>query len=253
MFFTLSLPRKIAAGVVVVALLSGAAGGDALAQTTTLETPTAFSLQATRAKSAQPDDNRLLAHHEGATSAASSLLAEGISNTSEGSVLESLWGSLLVSMAYRRDPAIKTVVKKMNRSNNAFLLSIAGVSGLGLAQNITVLSTLNAHQSAGRHHEEGEGHTTGGHRESTASSIMGLVGSGITLGSIGVHVYMERRYKRQLERRQHEINEQISHILEQLEQGPATDQLQTSLATLVGERGAREFLQLWGATHAEAR
>lgn len=253
MFFTLSLPRKVAAGVVVVALLSGAAGGDALAQTATLEPLTSFSLQATQAKSAQPDDSRLLAHHEGATSAASSLLAEGISNTSEGSVLESLWGSLLVSMAYRRDPAIKTVVKKMNRSNNAFLLSIAGVSGLGLAQNITVLSTLNAHQSAGRHHEEGEGHTTGGHRESTASSIMGLVGSGITLGSIGVHVYMERRYKRQLERRQHEINEQISHILDQLEQGPATDQLQTSLATLVGERGAREFLQLWGATHAEAR
>lgn len=248
MFYSLSLSRKATAGALALALLLGAAGGDVLAQGTPLNNlaPTMPMPPATATN--QPNDSRLLAHHEGATSAATSLLADGVGSGSDsGSILESLWGSLLVSMAYRRDPAIKTVIKKMNRSNNAFLLSIAGVSGLGLAQNITVLSTLNSNTGGG-HHEEG-----GGHRESIGSSIMGLVGSGITLGSIGVHVYMEHRYKKQIEQRQGIINGQISEILEQLEQGPATDQIQTALAELVGERAAREFLQLWMASHPAAR
>lgn len=248
MFFALFLSRKAVAAAVLVSVLCGATGGPVLAKTLTpAQTINSLSVET---PTSQP--SVLLAHHEGATSAASSLLA-GVSNGEASSeVLDSLWGSLLAGMAYRRDAQLKAIARKMGRSNNAFLLSIAGISGLSLAQNITGLAAVNnGHESTGHHEdEESEGH---GHHDSPASSIMGVVGSGLTLGSIGVHAYLEHRYKKQFIRRQQDINTQILHVLGELEEGMSNDQVNTELVSLVGQRASREFMQLWQAVHGAGR
>ncbi|WP_373531058.1 hypothetical protein [Vampirovibrio sp.] len=193
-------------------------------------------------------DEKLLAHHEGSSAGVGQLLHDD--ENSQDEVTDSLWGNLLLSMAYRRDESLKGLVKKMGVSNNLFLASIAGVSGLGLAQSITGLATLNQHKAGGAHHEEGE-HVGGGggHRESLAPSVMGLVGSGATLVSIGAHVFFEHRYKKQIKARQLVINHQVLHILEDLENGTNQELVQPQLASLVGPRATGEFLQLWRAAH----
>lgn len=187
-------------------------------------------------------DERVVAHHEGSSAGVGQLLHNDEDPDAE--VTDSLWGNLLLSMAYRRDAELKHLVKKMGVSNNLFLASIAGVSGLGLAQSITGLATLNRSESGS--HEE---HGGAGHRESKGASIMGVVGSGVTLFSIGTHVYLEHRYKKQIKARQQIINRQVLHVLEDLESGVNHELVQPKLASLVGERATGEFLQLWRAAH----
>ncbi len=186
-------------------------------------------------------DERLVAHHEGSSAGVGQLLHNDEDPDAE--VTDSLWGNLILSMAYRRDAELKHLVKKMGVSNNLFLASIAGVSGLGLAQSVTGLATLNRAESGG---DEEHG---GGHRESKGASIMGVVGSGVTLLSIGTHVYLEHRYKKQIKARQQIINHQVLHVLEELESGVNQELVQPKLVSLVGERATGEFLQLWRAAH----
>ncbi|WP_303673727.1 hypothetical protein [Vampirovibrio chlorellavorus] len=187
-------------------------------------------------------DERMVAHHEGSSAGVGQLLHNDEDPDAE--VTDSLWGNLLLSMAYRRDAELKHLVKKMGVSNNLFLASIAGVSGLGLAQSVTGLATL--YRAEGGSHDE---HGGSGHRESKGASIMGVVGSGVTLLSIGTHVYLEHRYKKQIKARQQIINHQVLHVLEDLESGVNTELVQPQLVSLVGGRATGEFLQLWRAAH----
>lgn len=114
---------------------------------------------------------------------------------------------------------------------------------MGLAQSVTGLATLNRAESVG------DAEHGGGHRESKGATIMGVVGSGVTLLSIGTHVYLEHRYKKQIKARQQIINHQVLHVLEDLESGVNQELVQPKLVSLVGERATGEFLQLWRAAH----
>lgn len=196
-------------------------------------------------------DETMIAHHEGSGAGVGQLLHD--EQAAEAEVTDSLWGNLLLSMAYRRDAELKKLVKRMGVSNNLFLASIAGVSGLGLAQSITGLATLNNHEAAGSQHSHGgHEHDSSGaasHQESLAPSVMGVIGSGVTLATIGAHVYFEHRYKKKIKTRQQLINHEILQILNELEGGTNFELVQPKLNSLVGERASREFLQLWRVTH----
>lgn len=253
MLSTLSVSRRLIAVALVVTSLYGAGGSLALAQPTA-KLAGALQLQSiepVRLNQSEPEvspDTSLLAHHEGATSAVSSLLGDGMAASED--VMDSLWGSMIAGIAYRRDPEMQRLVKRAGRSNTLFLLSVASISGLSLAQNITGLATLNASNSQA-HGEEGEEHEHGGggHHDSIAPSVMGLVGSGLTLGSIGAHAYFGHRYQKRIEQRRQMINARVLHVLDALEAGPMTDSLQTELIGLIGERASREFMQIWSAAH----
>ena len=78
---------------------------------------------------------------------------------------------------------------------------------------------------------------------------MGLVGSGATLLSIGTHVFLEHRYKKQIKTRQLVINHEVLHVLEDLENGMNQELVQPRLVALVGNRASGEFFQLWRAAH----
>ncbi len=250
---TLSVSRRLIAVALVVATLYGSGGGFAVAQPTAklagaLPLKTIELGQATHVDTMVTPEPELLAHHEGATSAVSSLLGDGMAASEDA--MDSLWGSMIAGIAYRRDPEMQRLVKRAGRSNTLFLLSVASISGLSLAQNITGLATLNASNSQA-HGEGGEEHEHGGggHHDSIAPSVMGLVGSGLTLGSIGAHAYFGHRYQKRIEQRRQVINARVLHVLDALEAGSMTDSLQTELIGLIGERASREFMQIWSATH----
>lgn len=245
MFYSLLVLRRAAAAFLVIACLLATDGLAGFSHAESL--PLASDRIQVETITLTPDE-KVLAHHEGSSAGVGQLLHDD-QQDSEAEVSDSLWGNMLLSMAYRRDAELKRVVKKMGLSNNLFLASIAGVSGLGLAQSITGLATLNQHDTGGGHHENEEGGHGGGHKESLAPSVMGLVGSGATLLSIGAHVFFEHRYKKQIKARQQVINHQVLHILEDLEGGINHELVQPKLVTLVGERASGEFLQLWRAAH----
>ena len=251
MLSTLSVPRKFIAVALAFITVYGAGGGLVLAQPAAKLAGSAplQPVELGQVRKSAPvihSDENLLAHHEGATSAASSLLGDGMSASEDA--MDSLWGSMIAGIAYRRDPEIQRLVKRAGRSNTLFLFSVASISGLSMAQNITGLATLNAPDSHS-HGEEGEHGGDASHHDSIAPSIMGLVGSGLTLGSIGAHAYFGHRYQKRIEQRRQAINARVLHVLDALEAGPMTDSLQTELIGLIGARASREFMQIWSAAH----
>lgn len=169
------------------------------------------------------------------------------------SVTESLWGNLLLSMAYQRDPELQKLVKKLNRVNTFTLASVAGVSALGLAQSINALSntgpqTINITPA---HHPGGHDHV---HvpAESKTPSTLGIIGSGATLVTLGIRTVLNKRYNSKLAKRQAQIQHRIAEILSLMENGNRSA-AQHQLTGLVGARATGEFLQIWDATHPVRR
>ncbi len=251
MHVALSDLRRVAAAFLVVTSFFTATdlGGSALAESLPVVSGGTAALQPIHQPVTLGDGKEplLLAHHEGSSAGVGQLLHDD--QDPEAEVTDSLWGNLILSMAYRRDPELKQWIKKMGVSNNLFLASIAGVSGLGLAQSITGLATLNQSESGGGHHEEHEHGGGGGHREHLAPSIMGVAGSAATLVSIGAHVYFEQRYKKKIKARQQVLNHEVLHILEALESGANQELVQPKLVNLIGQRATGEFMQLWRSAH----
>lgn len=254
MFYSLSVLRRLAAAFLVFACLFSFAGvaGSSFAESLPLGNERTDAHPVALTPVTLTGDEKLIAHHEGSSAGVGQLLHD--EQAVEVEVTDSLWGNLLLSMAYRRDAELQKLVKRMGVSNNLFLASIAGVSGLGLAQSITGLATLNNHQASGSQHSHGghgHDHSSGAtsHQESLAPSIMGVIGSGATLMTIGAHVYFEHRYKKKIKTRQQAINHEILQILNALEGGTNFELVQPKLTSLVGERASREFLQLWRVTH----
>ena len=58
-------------------------------------------------------------------------------------ITDSLWGNLILEMAYQRDPEIKKIAKRLNLVNFGTMTAITGVAAGGtLAQGIIALSVL---------------------------------------------------------------------------------------------------------------
>jgi hypothetical protein len=255
MFSALFFSRASVAGFLVGALLFPAMATPSYADITVshsasrLNRPTFQSVnsQTFTEIDLQPSE-QVLTHHGAEGTGASAILTGGTSSVSAPAISDSLWGNMILQMAYQRDAEIRLLAKKLGRVNSFLLISVLGVSGLSLAQNITTLATLN-NDTEGGHHEDEEEHGHGGHHDSPAPAIMGIVGSGVTLAAVGTHAYLSRRYARQIIKRQDVINEQVSRLLNALSQGGDESQVKPGLAGLIGDRAAGEFLQLWHSAH----
>jgi len=172
----------------------------------------------------------LVAHHEGSGLGASQLLTTGVSSVG-GGLTKSLWGNLIISMAYQQDAKIQAITKKMHRLGIFTLGSIAAISGLTIAQGIDGLVTLQ--QDPHPLHPP----------------ILGLVGSSLTLGTIGTQAIVGHRYKKQLLARQRDIQEQVLHVIEHLKTEGDSDHVRTNLSQLIGKEAMEEFMQIWASVH----
>lgn len=162
---------------------------------------------------------------------------------------DSLWGNLLLSMAYQRDPEIMRLAKKLGRVNTLTLLSVAGVSGLGLAQSIVAYNDIKPQSIdvTEAHHAGGEDHV---HipASSKAPATMGIIGSSATIATLGLRAILNKRYCGRLEKRQLVIRQQVEDLLSRLDADGQTPGVEQELAGLVGPRASREFIQLWQAS-----
>lgn len=221
-------------------------------------------------------DGMLLAHHEGATSSvgAVDLLGTESGGASSEALSDSLWGNLLLQMAYTRDKQLGRSAKKMKLTDNLTLGAIYGIAGVSLAQSVTGLATLNSgghgHGTtlpagpestasadpdaaegavAEHHHDTHAAADSHEHHDSYAPGILGLISSGSTLVALGMRFYFGHRYGKQIKQRQKEIKSKVEDILARLEKGESTSQVKADLEPLVGPRAMREFSQLWQASH----
>ncbi len=191
---------------------------------------------------------------------------------------DSLWGNLILHMAYTRDRQLGRDAKKLRLTDNLTLASIYGISGVSLAQSITSLATLNkisgeggglpsiqqpemvaesgsAEGAAqGAHHQNAQGAVSkhSAHNDSVVPGVLGLIASGSTIVALGLRFYFGHRYTKQIKKRQQTIKARVEMILTRLERGESPEQLRGELEPLIGERAAREFGQLWRASHQVA-
>lgn len=175
------------------------------------------------------------AHHEGGTEGVgASQLLEGPQDKRTGSPFsDSLWGNLLLSMAYQRDEEIKQISKRLGQVDLLTLTSVTSVSGLGLAGGLRTLNCLNKSD-----------------KDPVFPTILGIIGSSATLGTVGVRTVLAHRYGKKLRARQAAIKNKIEELLDAMEHDRYTRSVHEQLAALIGERATKEFEQIWAASHS---
>jgi len=232
-----------------------------------------YETPATSANRFNPENKLLLASHGGESSPASLGAVDLLGTEPRGgpgeALSDSLWGNLILQMAYARDRELRGSIKKLKITDNLTLASIYGISGVSLAQSITSLSliggghgsensirTAEGSEGSGSEHgsegESGHGASSEGGGDSPAPSILGPVASGSTLLALGLRFYFGRRYSKQMKRRQQAVKAKVEAILARLEKGESPEQLRGELVPLIGERATKEFSQLWRSSHQVA-
>ena len=267
---------RLVASLVAISLASGSFPAGAVQ--TSMHT---VSCEARTGTGCQASEERLLIANHGC--AAPNIGAVDLLGTQPGgpgseALTDSLWGNLILQMAYARDRQLGRGAKKLRLTDNLTLASIYGISGVSLAQSITSLATLNQNSGQGAglpsiqqpqmvaegesaagaaeaaHHHETQGteSTHSAHNDSAVPGVLGLIASGSTVLALGLRFYFGHRYSKQIKRRQQAIKAKVEVILARLEKGESPEQLHGELEPLIGERAAREFGQLWRASHQVA-
>jgi hypothetical protein len=204
-------------------------------------------------------EERLIADHgaEGAGGGASlggtvgaQLLGTVTATTAHQTWSDSLWGNMLLSMAYQRDEELQKLVRRAGHVNSLTMLSVASVSGLGLAQSIYSYNRIQPQSVdvTGAHHPGGHDHV---HLplESKVPATLGIIGGGVTIAALGARAVMNRHYSRRMTSRQVAIRKSVDTILDRLTSGEDHRNIEPELTQLVGPRAAGEFLALWRAVH----
>ncbi len=149
---------------------------------------------------------------------------------------DSLWGSIILKMAYQRDPEIQKLARHMRRVNmltgGAFFTAVSGT----LAQNTISLAVLNQDQG----------------NDSYLPGSLGLGLSSLMMLSFDGSMLMGWRLQKKLKVRQLAIKEKVEGLLNHLEfSASACPDAQKDLAEMIGQEGAADCLKLWGLAHSQ--
>jgi len=162
----------------------------------------------------------------------------GKKQKNEPLLTDSLWGNLILDMAYQRDPEIKKVVKRLNLVNLGTMATITGVAGGTLAQGIIALSVINP--PPGLH-------------DSYQPLAIGTGLSGLTLVAFVGRTVLNHCLFKKMRNRQLVIKHQVEAILTQFESSHGESaEAQTELTKLIGERATNEWMQLWRSANVLA-
>lgn len=151
---------------------------------------------------------------------------------------DSLWGNLILEMAYQRDKDLQRLAKKMNIVSIGTLGAIGAVTGGTLAQGIVAMEVLNP---------------SAGHLDSYTPGIIGTSLSSATILTIIARMYFNHRITKQVSDRQVALKRQVETILAHLESSDAKCvAAKKELTELIGERASREWIQLYQSSHQVA-
>jgi hypothetical protein len=150
----------------------------------------------------------------------------------------SIWGNIILKMAYARDPEVLRLSKKLRITNFGTTTGLAGVAGGTMAQGIVGLAALNPPD---------------GMPDSYAPGIVGLGLETAVLMIFAGGPLVQHKFRKELRARQLAIRQQVEQILQHLEYSKTNcSEAQKELAELVGDRGARDCVELWQSSHQVA-
>lgn len=157
------------------------------------------------------------------------------SQNSSSLLTESIWGNIILKMAYRRDPELQRMAKKLNLNNNASTAAFVGIAGGTLGQNVASMYSLNPPD---------------GHEDSYGPGCVGLALDAVTNITFGARTVVGHHYRKMMKARQLEVRQRVERLVEHLEYSKTDcSEAQAELATLIGERASKECLQLWHSSH----
>ena len=153
-------------------------------------------------------------------------------------ITDSLWGNLILDMAYQRDPQLKKIFKRFGLVNMGTMAAVAGIAGGTLAQGVVALATLNPQP---------------GHNDNYLPGALGIGMSGLTIATFVGRAMINHHLAKCLRNRQLEIKHRVETVLAHLEQedGQGNDS-KKELVDLIGIRAANEWLQLWRSANVVA-
>jgi hypothetical protein len=148
---------------------------------------------------------------------------------------DSLWGNLILEMAYQRDKALQKLAKRMNIVNFGTMASIGTIAGGTLGQGIAALGTLNPPT---------------GHEDSYIPGVIGTTLSMMTIMTFVARMYFNHKMQKDVQDRQIAIRTQVESVLNHLERSETKcPDAQKDLTELIGDRASHEWLQLWQSSH----
>jgi hypothetical protein len=148
---------------------------------------------------------------------------------------DSLWGNLILELAYQRDKEMAKLGKRMNLVNLGTNASIGAIAVGTLGQGVAALGTLNPPT---------------GHEDSYGPGILGTTLSTVTIMTFAARMYFNHKMQKDVQDRQIAIRTQVESVLNHLERSDSKcPDAQKDLTELIGERASREWLQLWQSSH----
>ena len=153
-------------------------------------------------------------------------------------ITDSLWGNLILDLAYQRDPQLRKYAKGMNLINMGTTAAVTGIAGGTLAQGIIALSVLNPPPP------KSDSYLPGG---------IGTGFAGLTLVAFGARTAASYVLAQKLRNRQLAIKHKVESILKRIEDSQGENaEAHASLVVLIGERAANEWFQLWRSSNVLA-
>jgi hypothetical protein len=151
---------------------------------------------------------------------------------------ESIWGNIILKMAYKRDAKIQSLSKKMGLTDSATNLGVLAVSGGVLSQVVVNQATLNP---------------PAGQLDSYLPGSVGLGFDGLTNVVFAGQNILHWAIHKKIIARQREITKAVESVLEHMEYSETEcPEAQKQLAELIGERAARDCEKLWRSSHVMA-
>jgi hypothetical protein len=148
---------------------------------------------------------------------------------------DSLWGNLILELAYERDVELNKLAKKAKLLNAATTVSVLGLAGATLAQGITALYVLNP---------------PSGVPDSYAPLNVGVATSGAMIGLMAARLYCGHKLAAHIQQRQIQIRERVQTVLGHIEYSQCEClTARTQLTALIGTRACSEWTQLWQSSH----
>ncbi len=156
-------------------------------------------------------------------------------SSSSSSLTESIWGNIILKLAYQRDPELQKLSKKLNISNIASVNALACIAGGTIGQNVASMACLNPPD---------------GIEDSYAPGTVGLALNTVTNVVFSARIMASHGFRKKMKERQLVIRQRVERLLDHLEYSKTDcSEAQTELVTLIGDRASKECLQLWQSSH----
>jgi hypothetical protein len=231
--------KKIAISFAFSCLITG---GPALAQLNTTSTlpnsePSSDAVKTTGLKPDEFKPTELAQSTSAGNISAVAAVAATTGKKHKGELLitDSLWGNLILDLAYQRDDKLHSLGKQLGLVNFGTILGITGIAGGTLAQGIIALSVLNPPPPKS---------------DSYLPGSIGIGMSGLTMIALGLRTGASRVILAKIRKRQLEIKHHVESVLAQVEQSNGqSPTARSALLTLIGERATNEWLQLWRSSN----